>query len=112
MLTYNDMSACHAQMGTRVHDALASTSGQSIDDSAEEAKRKLPKNRPSAVANFILDQFLPLGLLVAMVVGCATRTHSTDSRLFRVFVGIRRQHCQGTDYKLYRVWRTRSTAQP
>ena len=53
-----------------MHQAVASASGQSLDEGAEEAKRKLPRNRPSAVANFILDQFLPLGLLLAMVVGC------------------------------------------
>ena len=56
-----------------MHQAVASASGQSLDEGAEEAKRKLPRNRPSAVANFILDQFLPLGLLLAMVVGCAAR---------------------------------------
>ncbi len=61
------------QIGTKVHHAVASASGQSLDEGAEEAKRKLPRNRPSAVANFILDQFLPLGLLLAMVVGCACK---------------------------------------
>ena len=63
-------------MGLSVHHALASASGHSMDESAEDARRKLPRSRPSAIANFILDQFLPLGLLVAMVVGCASQTIS------------------------------------
>ncbi len=61
-------------MGTSVHHVLASASGHSMDENPEDAKRKLPRSRPSAVANFILDQFLPLGLLVAMCVGCGSQT--------------------------------------
>ena len=67
------------QIGTKVHQAVASASEQSLDEGAEDVKRKLPRKRPSAVANFILDQFLPLGLLLAMIVGCACKHASAES---------------------------------
>ena len=72
------------QIGTHVHQAVASASGQSLDEGAEEAKKKLPRNRPSAMANFILDQFLPLGLLLAMVVGCACKHHAQRPHICKV----------------------------
>ncbi len=78
---------CMLQIGTKVHQAVASASGQSLDGGAEEAKRKLPRNRPSAVANFILDQFLPLGLLLAMVVGCACKHAKSAEVPFSTDIG-------------------------
>lgn len=69
-------------MAKRVRSAAGPPSGSAEDEDVEEeaAEQAPPVTRLQLAGKFLLDQFLPLGLLAAMTVGCALSYIQTPAR--------------------------------